>query len=231
MDCDESKKDSQAGEHESKWKLTLENIKTQTAGLHRMMNDKTKAETVPKYYRDHVIPPLLTLRLHNRNEKKELNQKSKKVKELYKELMSLEESCANLEFEVSCLQTEVKVNYDKTKDPTKPKIESLTNGVSHLTNGFTLNVIKNDPDVKPIVKLENSDNHFNLTRVASRDHPTRMQLLEEEKNSRVQLQQQLAQRHDDITTLEKTATTQQSQIDKYKPCIKQLLDVHRQMDP
>lgn len=203
MDGDDVQMDSSPTSTTSLLKTALQELKSQTDELHNMLRDPSRMDEVPKFFNDHVIPPLLNIRPHNRAEKIEIENRAKKVKEVYRELRTIQDACASLEFEVACLRTDVNLDLNPTTPYKNPKNEVMTNGIT---------------------KGEIETNSFDVISVAKNDHPIRMRMLDEEQELRLQLKQKLSQLQDDLLTIEKTSTINAKQLDSVKPHIKNLLD-------
>lgn len=184
-------------------KECLVQLKTYTDELFGLIRDPTQTDTIP-FFRQYLIPILLKLRHHNREEKAELDKRGRKVKEIYSELSSLDESCASLEFEVACLATEVNLDIKDVKRY-GPSIESPT------TNGII------------------ADNRFDVNIVSKKDHQTRMRMLEEEKQLRLELQHKLTKLHDEINNIEDTSIKSAQNMDYMKPHIQELLREFKSM--
>lgn len=58
-------------------------------------------------FHNEIAPILISLRKENRDEKNRVEEKNKKIKELYRKLLTIQDACDCIEFEVDCLRCDV----------------------------------------------------------------------------------------------------------------------------
>lgn len=99
------------------------------------------------FYREELLPVMLQLRKRNRIEKNKLELNHNKVRDLNKKLINLQHECECLDFEASCLSSEI----EGVKPPTKTP---LVNGFG---NHFDVDIVSQLDHQTRIQKLEEEE--------------------------------------------------------------------------
>lgn len=158
-------------------------------------------------YEQKILPHLCELRNLNRSSKEMGEIKNKKIDDLDRRLVQLQEQCDNITFEVQCLSHEV-VSAKNRLSPSKPRLDGQGQG---------------DVDMQ-IVSNGNDMSFFDVEKVGQMDHLARLNILASEETKRKALQNKLEEVKTETNEIDLVCQASEAQLNRIKPYIKQLLD-------